>query len=180
MSATILRSTRVFLQRYPDGPSVHSEEPSVRIRPFESSDTDDVNNILTTHYPWTEYDTDFEVDPAKVTSHGVAVVATRDGDFCGFAWWLPSGAFDRSGYVKLVGVHRDHQSAGVGSALMEAAEAAMFEGDGSGDVFLLVSAFNELARSFYDRRGYVEIGRITGYVEDGIDELLLRKPAEEA
>lgn len=152
---------------------MHSEPPDVR--PFEPADIEPVNDFLATHYPWTEYEESFTLEPETLKDAGDAVVATVDGAFAGFAWWLQRGAFGRSGYVKLIGAHRNHRSEGVGTALMDAAETALFDTAGRRDVFLLVSAFNDGARRFYERRGYEEVGTIEEYVEAGIDEVLMRK-----
>jgi len=152
-------------------------DTSVTIRPFDSWDIDAINDLLATHRPWTEYDADFDSSANGVAESGTTLVATVDGAFAGFVRWLPTGAFGQSGYLKLLGVHRDHQSAGVGTALMDAAESAVFEDAGVSDLFLLVSEFNDGARAFYARRGYVEIGPVQDYVEPGIDEVLMQKTA---
>lgn len=92
---------------------------------------------------------------------------------CGFAWCLPQGAFGRSVYLRLIGVRPDHASAGVGSALLAAVEAAAVRINEH--VFLLVSDFNQDAQRFYRRHGYQPIGRIPGYVLPDVDELLYWK-----
>lgn len=152
-------------------------DQSATVRELRERDVDAINNLLATHRPWTEYDVQFELTVPEITGRGDARVATVDGSFAGFVWWLPDGAFGTSGYIKLVGVHRAHQSAGVGTALMDAAESAMLTDGGDSDVFLLLSDFNTDALGFYDRRGYDEIGVIEEYVEAGIDEILMRKTA---
>lgn len=151
-----------------------SDSP-VTIRPFEGGDIDATNALLTTHWPWTEYETRFEFAVEDIMGTGEALVASVNDSFAGLVWWLPTGAFDQSGYLKLLGVHRDHQSAGVGTALMDAMETAVFEGVGASDLFLLASGFNKDAKSFYRRRDYDQVGTIDAYVEPGIDEVLMRK-----
>lgn len=155
-----------------------SGDRAVVVRPLEDPDVDSVNELLRTHRPWTAYETDFELSAPELRDPGEVRVGTVEGDFAGFVWWLPTGAFDRSGYLKLLGVHRSHQSAGVGTALMDAAESDVFEDHDVSDLFLLVSGFNDGARRFYEERGYVEVGPIEDYVEPGIDEVLLRKTAD--
>jgi ribosomal protein S18 acetylase RimI-like enzyme len=39
----------------------------------------------------------------------------------------------------------------------------------------MVSAFNEGARRFYVRHGFVEVGTVSGLVREGFDEVLMRK-----
>lgn len=153
---------------------------SPTIRPFKHEDIDIINDLLRTHYPWTEYETTFELSAEDIADAGTALVAIVNGDLAGFVWWLPTGAFDRSGYLKLLGVHRNHQSVGIGTSLMNAMESAVFDDAGVSDCFLLVSRFNEDARAFYRRRGYDDVGPIDGYVERGIDETLMRKMRPDA
>lgn len=150
-------------------------DQTVDIRPFMDRDLEATNDLLATHRPWTEYDTDFELTLPDVTGTGEVLVATVEGSYAGLVWWLPTGAFNQSAYLKLLGVHRTHQSAGVGTVLMDAAESAVFDDTDISDMFLLVSGFNETAKGFYTRRGYAEIGSLEGYVEPGIDEVLMLK-----
>jgi ribosomal protein S18 acetylase RimI-like enzyme len=105
---------------------------------------------------------------------GDAVLAAEaDGRLRGFAWWSPRGAFGRSPYLRLLVVAPDAVGRGVGSALMEAFEAAAFAG--AADAFLLVTHDNDAAQRFYLRRGYAEVGRLPDYVRPGITEVVLRK-----
>ncbi len=102
------------------------------------------------------------------------LVADRGADqACGVAWCLPAGGFGRSAYLRAIGVHPAQTGSGVGSALLAAVEqqAAAF----TDDLFLLVSDFNEAARRFYRRHGYVQVGAIPGYVLPDVTELLFRK-----
>jgi ribosomal protein S18 acetylase RimI-like enzyme len=73
----------------------------------------------------------------------------------------------------LIGVNLAFQGQGVGDALMDAAEEIMFEK--TKDIFLLVSDFNDGAQRFYQRRGYAQVGALTGYVLPDVVELIFRK-----
>jgi ribosomal protein S18 acetylase RimI-like enzyme len=75
-------------------------------------------------------------------------------------------------YLELLAVLPDHQGRGIGSAVLRWLEA---EGGASRNLWVAVSAFNEPARRFYARHGFVEIGTVPGLVRDGFDEILLRK-----
>lgn len=91
----------------------------------------------------------------------------------GFVWYVPRGAWDRSGYIRLIGVSPEYQGHRVGERLMEAAEARMKST--AGEVFLLVTDFNVGAQRFYRRLGYTQIGAIPDYVVPGINELIFYK-----
>src|SRR5689334_19769854 len=50
------------------------------------------------------------------------IVAEFDRQAIGFAWAIPKGAFGRSPYLRLIGVHPDHAGAGVGATLLDEIE----------------------------------------------------------
>ncbi len=101
------------------------------------------------------------------------LVAEIDQTPLGFVWYVMNGAFNRSGYIMLIGVEPSARSTGVGRALMREVETILFEK--VNDVFLLVSDFNTDAQKFYQRLGYEQVGVIQDYVIEGIDELIFRK-----
>jgi ribosomal protein S18 acetylase RimI-like enzyme len=109
-----------------------------------------------------------------LSENATILVAQLDGEVAGFNWYVTRGAWDRSGYIRLIGVSPDHQGKGVGEELMKAAEERMAEQ--VSDVFLLVSDFNSGAQRFYTRLGYTQVGAIPDYVLAGIAELIFFKP----
>ncbi|MEY7851800.1 GNAT family N-acetyltransferase [Natrarchaeobius sp. A-rgal3] len=148
---------------------------TVEIRPYETGDLEGINAILLTTSPWTAYDDTYRLEEAEIGDDDLLAVATLDADVAGFAWTVPNGAFDRSGYLKLIGVSERAQGQGVGSALLDDAEQFVSRETASDDLFLLVSAFNEAAQAFYRSRDYDRVGRLEGYVQPGIDEYVFRK-----
>ena len=92
---------------------------------------------------------------------------------CGFAWCIPDGAFNRSAYLRLIGVHPEYYGHGAGSSLLQRVEADSL--DYSDELFLLVSDFNTDAQRFYQQHGYRQIGTIDGYVQPDITELIYFK-----
>ena len=99
--------------------------------------------------------------------------AGADNLCCGFAWCVPQGGFGRSMYLRLIGVRQERARAGVGTALLHAAEAAALTV--GHELFLLVSDFNVDAQRFYQQNGYQQIGAIPGYVLPDVTELLYWK-----
>jgi ribosomal protein S18 acetylase RimI-like enzyme len=91
----------------------------------------------------------------------------------GFVWVVTDGAFDRSGYIRWLGVRPGAQRAGLGSRLLSAAEAAL--GNRSQAVFLLVSDFNHEAQAFYQQHGYTQCGALPNYILPGVAELIFWK-----
>ena len=71
--------------------------------------------------------------------------------------------------LERIGVRRDHQRAGLASALLDAALR-----DAKPDrVLLEVRADNEPALAFYTRAGFAEIDRRRRYYRDGTDAIVL-------
>lgn len=92
---------------------------------------------------------------------------------CGFAWCLPGGAFGRSMYLRLIGIHPECARFGVGSVLLAEVERHALEA--RQDLFLLVSDFNMDAQRFYRRHGFDQVGAIPAYVLPDVTELIYRK-----
>ena len=101
-------------------------------------------------------------------------VAVDEGTVAGFVWYVTRGAFQRSGYIMLLDVEAGRQAQGIGHALLDHAEAALFAGADS--ILLLVSDFNVAAQAFYRRHGYTRVGAIPDYVIAGVGELIFFKP----
>jgi ribosomal protein S18 acetylase RimI-like enzyme len=94
------------------------------------------------------------------------------GRINGFAWYVERGAFDHSGYLRLIAVAEDARRRGIGAALVELIETQYV---GRGGLVLLVSRGNVEAQRFYERLGYQRVGELPSYVADGLDELIYFK-----
>ena len=103
-------------------------------------------------------------------------VVERAGAVLGVIWIVARGAFNRSGYIRLIGVRPDERGHGVGRALMEYAEAQLFAD--APEIFLLVSDFNTDAQRFYERLGYRQAGVLDDYVVRGVSEVVFWKRRE--
>jgi GNAT superfamily N-acetyltransferase len=106
------------------------------------------------------------VDPGLHCYRIVAGSATA-GVVCVRYPWL------RGPYIELIGLAPDAQGLGLGGATVAWIEA---ETRGhAANLWALVSSFNEPARRFYTRRGFVEIAPLADLVAPGHTEILLRK-----
>ena len=149
----------------------------MNIRPMTASDITPLARLMASSPLWQRYNVT-EASTARRLSDGLAngmtiAVAEVEGESVGFVWYVERGAFNRSGYIMLIGVKPGLQGHGIGQALMEHAEEILHTG--SQDVFLLVSDFNHAAQRFYARLGYQQVGAIPDYVIHGITELIFRK-----
>ncbi|BAQ17002.1 GNAT family N-acetyltransferase [Methyloceanibacter caenitepidi] len=77
-------------------------------------------------------------------------------------------------YVELLAVLPDHQGHGLGTKALAFVEAEAKRA-GARNVWVCASEFNNPARRFYERRGFVEVGTLPGLVAEGFAEMLLRK-----
>jgi ribosomal protein S18 acetylase RimI-like enzyme len=102
------------------------------------------------------------------------LVAVDGGEVIGFAWSIVTSALDRSAYLRLLLVSEDHQSRGIGAALLARVEREA-RASRCRHVVLLVTRTNRRARSFYERHGYAHVGDLAGFVRPGIAESLYLK-----
>jgi ribosomal protein S18 acetylase RimI-like enzyme len=76
-------------------------------------------------------------------------------------------------YLELFAIAASAQGRGYGRALLAHLEGMVFRR--AKNLFVCVSDFNHLARRFYERNGYTEIGPILHLLIPGSSEILLRK-----
>jgi len=110
---------------------------------------------------------------AALDAGATIYVAEQAGEVVGFVWFVERGAFDHSGYIRLIGVRPGARGHGIGRALLEFVEEKSFAA--GRDIFLLVSDFNTDAQRWYIRQGYRQVGQIDSYVRQDVNELIFRK-----
>ena len=91
----------------------------------------------------------------------------------GFAWFVTRGAFDRSGYLRLIAVGDRFHGRGAGRLLMAELERRHLA---QGGIVLLAAAANPGAQRFYERLGYRHVGELPDYVKPGLHERIYYKP----
>jgi ribosomal protein S18 acetylase RimI-like enzyme len=148
------------------------------IRPMQAADIDPIVAWMLQIPLWQRYGFAAErgarlFNRAFAQGDLLRVADLADVPACGFCRVVLKGAFARSPYLQLIGVHPDHAGLGIGAALLTAAEEAVRPNHR--ELFLLASDFNTGAQRFYQRQGYQHIGTIPGYVLPDIDELIFWK-----
>jgi len=91
----------------------------------------------------------------------------------GFAWLVTRGAFDRSGYLRLIAVDERFHGRGAGQLLMAELERRHLA---QGGIMLLAAAANTSAHRFYERLGYLHVGVLPDYVRPRLHERIYYKP----
>ncbi len=150
---------------------------TARVRPLDLSDIPAVARLVAATPLWQRYGVTVESASAALregAARGDALrVAVRAEELAGFCWVLPRGMFGRSPYLKWIGVAPGAQSAGLGTTLLRAAEAAAAAT--RPELSLLCSDFNAGGQRFYEREGYARVGELPSYVLPGVNELLYFK-----
>ena len=104
----------------------------------------------------------------------IVLVAVAGPAALGLAWVVPTRAFDRAAYLRLLLVEASTQSRGIGTALLAAAERRARRG-GARHLALLVTRPNGGAQRFYERHGYRHVGDLPGLVRPRLDESMYIK-----
>jgi len=150
----------------------------ITIRPFDSSDIRPCALWMASTPLWQRYGVTFDSASARLSTafeSGATILVAADSSSAalGFVWVVLRGAFDISGYIRLIGVDPAQRSRGIGKLLLTAAEDVVRPA--AKDMFLLCSDFNLDAQKFYLREGYQQVGALPDYVLPGITELIFRK-----
>ena len=122
--------------------------------------------------PWVTLGITFEQTLHRLTDSTREVhVATMNDEIVGVLILHLSGPLN--GYLQTIAVHPDWRCRGIGTRMIEWAEARIFRQ--SRNVFLCVSSFNEHAQNLYERLGYQRVGELPDFVAKGFSEILMRK-----
>jgi len=151
----------------------------VTIRPMIAADIEPCAALMAEAPLWQRYGVTVASAAARFESAlrdgGLLLVADDGaGKPLGFVWVVLRGAFNRSGYIPLIGVDEGQRGGGIGQQLLAAAEDHLRQ-SAIQDMFLLCSDFNGAAQRFYQREGYTQVGAIPDYVIPGITELIFHK-----
>jgi GNAT superfamily N-acetyltransferase len=153
------------------------------IRPMQASDTVPIAQWVAAVPLWQRY----RIQPDVLATQLESAIERDDllftlvlpGDSVprGFVWCLRQGAFGRSPYIRLIGVHPDYAGQGLGAALLDHVEAVCQEF--ADRLFLLVSDFNLDAQRFYQQHGYQQVGAVPAFVLPDVNELIYCKRLKE-
>jgi len=121
--------------------------------------------------PWLTYGFSAEACAQILRWPGSTLFVARIGDPVGFALLHPKG-FLGCPYIAVIAVAAGLRNRGIGTQLLEFAEKQF---PGSRHVYLCVSSFNSMARQFYERHGYTQVGELPDFITDGYSELLMQK-----
>ena len=152
------------------------------VRPMTVEDRAAVIELLADSDPWkrlgyqaSDWDAYFTPLPQGRDSY----VVDQNGRVAGIG--VVRQKFLLGDYVELFGVADWARDRGLGRLLLAHIEAVVFAR--AKNLFACVSDFNDQARHFYKKQGYLEIGPMPNFLIPGSAEILLRKtsgPARES
>jgi len=125
------------------------DAPPIRITDAEDGLADELRERLY----------EYNAEATGVDDGRLMAAAIRDDEgrlVAGMTGWTWAGC----GYIDQLWVRADHRREGLGTRLLAAAEA---EARARGCVLKVVSTHSFQAPGLYERRGYVERGRVEGY-----------------
>ncbi len=144
------------------------------IRAMQANDREAVVHLLGESDPWKTlgYSKDDWNRIFRPTPLGRdCYVGELDGRVAGVA--IVKQKFLLGDYLELLGVAEWARLKGIGGQLLQHIEELVFQR--TKNLFACVSDFNESARAFYKKHGYLEIGPMPNFLIPGSAELLLRK-----
>lgn len=143
---------------------------SPTIRLYKEEDLDEISRIESTSFrePWP--DSFFNYIHRKAPE--LFVVAEKDGEIMGYIIGelreiMFSGVshMSKMGHILNIAVDERRRKSGVGTLLLEEIESRFREAQAT-RVTLEVRESNKTARTFYQDRGFSEIGRVRAYYPD--------------
>jgi [ribosomal protein S18]-alanine N-acetyltransferase len=150
------------------------EQPDLTIRPIASEgEVESCAHLMISSEPWITLGRTLPDACATLRDeHKESYLAlAHDSSLAGFIIINMQGAF--IGYIQTICLAPEWRGRGLGSRLIEFAEARIFRE--SPNVFICVSDFNTRARDLYLRLGYEIVGELKDYIVAGHAEILLRK-----
>lgn len=158
-------------RRVPSAPSRYNGGVLFRIRQFEKADFDTLWRIDQACF-----------DPQLAYSRPeMAFYLRRPGSFslvaesdAGILGFIVAETRRKTGHIITIDVLAEARRAGVGSALLLAAEERLVRA-GAAAVVLETPVNNEAAIRFYKQKGYFVEKTVAGYYSNGLDALVMRK-----
>ena len=142
------------------------------IEPAGPSDSEWCARLMATADPWRTLGRGYQDCIERCCQPDYALlVAHSAGVPRGFLLLHPNGVAG-SPYIAAIATAADARGQGVGTALLDRAEAWYPR---ARHIFLCVSSFNPRARRLYERRGYAAVGEFRDYVIEGASEILMHK-----
>lgn len=104
---------------------------------------------------------------------GNLYVALEEKTCVGFFYYIPKGCFHSFPYLHLISVKEGYRKKGIGKILIDFFVNAICAEDKK--IFLVVADFNPVAKRFYEKNGFRQVGELPNLYRDDITEFLMMK-----
>lgn len=147
-----------------------------QIRDFKEPDFDSVVRLLENMDPWRSDRMTLEYYRSIFganTGHNIKLAVSSTSDIIGAIAWQCLSCYPYGGYVRILAVADSQRRCGIGAMLLSIAEVDIFRS--LKNSFVSVHESNNVARIFYQCRGYYEVGPLYDYIHKGQTMIMLRK-----
>ena len=126
--------------------------------------------LMANSEPWITLERNYEQSLKTISDPSKEVYLAYVERLAGFIIINMNGAF--IGYIQSICVIPEWGGLGIGSKLLEFAEAKIFQ---DLNVFICVSSFNKRAKHLYENLGYETVRELRDYIIQSYSEILMRK-----
>jgi len=131
-------------------------------------------DVMSRSEPWKTLGRSFDSSLQSMRNPNCSLLVARGENAGPIGFMLiQSEGVAGSPYIKSVAVEEPFRGAGVGTQLLQFADA-IFQRRAN-HIFICVSSFNKKARALYERLGYTIIAELREYIVPGASELLMHK-----
>ena len=141
-------------------------------RTMDAQKTADCAKMMSSTEPWITYAMDYEYCVKAFDGESKEIyILENQHSIAGFVILQVGGTF--KGYIQTLCVDDMYRGQGLGKKLLQFCEERIL--CISPNIFICVSSFNKGAIKLYYEFGFKLVGELTGFVKEGLTELLLRK-----
>ena len=164
--------SRQGIAKGPPAGGVDREKSTLRLRPFQDSDLEILHRIDQSCFPAGVAYSLAELEKFIRRPSASTWVAEAGENIVGFV--VANREQHDTGHIITLDVVEDRRRAGVGTALMNAAEGWVRQ-QGARFIYLETAEDNAAAQSFYRRRGYQKLRGLENYYGNGTAAWLMAK-----
>ncbi|PSR22550.1 MAG: hypothetical protein C7B45_06385 [Sulfobacillus acidophilus] len=154
----------------------------IGVRPWTVADIPQIAAIMAAHTLWQQYGVTHAQAALRLTSlfsegeSGLVAQIVGATTIAGFVVYNRKTLGD-AGYIRLLGVAPGFTSRGLGAQLLEQVEERLVK-ENTYRLLLLCTEWNRRAQHFYQRQGFILVGRLADWIQVGTTELLFAKYLE--
>lgn len=148
---------------------------TLALRPVARDDAGRLGAVFAEIEPWSRYPFTADALSAYLAAEepGAPRYVIEYGDDVAGALGLRLNWL-RGHYIQFLGIVPGYQNCGIGARVLDCVGTVAAAGEAR-NLWVAASAFNAGALRFYERHGFTRVASLDGLIQDGCDEILLRK-----